>query len=339
MAMKQKVGLSIVIISFLVAGVYGESLAQAQKELKLIVADYLPPAYDDYFPATQIFVDQANKIGKGKVKIDLFHSGKLLQAKELIPGLMAGTADIIIHTDSYVTGTSPILGILELPFLYKDEFDYSRKTRIGTPLFNLINQELAKQNLIVLSYCASTPEHIWTVKKPVRGAEDLKGMRIRTAGWVEAEVVKTLGAASTNLPSAELYEALKRGTVDAAICYAGTIPGRTLQETLKYVNKGYFGSYCREPFMRLDKWQALPQDIKDILTAAGKAMEEEGFNTLMKVHKEKYWPLILKAGVKVIEPTPEEVKKFKEALLPVWEWWKKQVPAGAGARAIELAGK
>ncbi len=83
MAMKQKVGLSIVIISFLVAGVYGESLAQ--KELKLIVADYLPPAYDDYFPATQIFVDQANKIGKGKVKIELFHSGKLLQARSSSP--------------------------------------------------------------------------------------------------------------------------------------------------------------------------------------------------------------------------------------------------------------
>lgn len=337
MACKQKFGVAMVIILFLVAGFSGESLAQ--KEVKLIVADYLPPSYDDYFPATQIFVDQVNKMGKGKVKAELYHSGKLLQAKELIPGLLAGTADIIVHTDSYVTGTSPILGILELPFLYKDEFDYSRKTRIGTPLFNLINQELAKQNLMVLGYCASTPEHIWTLKKPVRTAADLKGMRVRTAGWVEAETIKALGAASTNLPSAEVYEALKRGTVDAALCYAGTIPGRSLQKVLKYVNKGYYGSYCREPFIRLDKWNALPREIKDILTAAGKAMEEEGFQTLMKVHNEKYWPLMRQAGIEEIKPTPEEVKQFKQLLFPVWDWWKTKVPPGVGDKAIELASK
>ncbi len=50
MKTKRKVGLYFLVISFFVAGVYGDSLAQAQKELKLIVADYLPPAYDDFSP-------------------------------------------------------------------------------------------------------------------------------------------------------------------------------------------------------------------------------------------------------------------------------------------------
>jgi len=322
---------------FFLAG-FGGSPA-AGKELKLILADYLPPSYDDYFPANQIFVDYVNKHGKGKVQIDFFHSGKLLQAKELMPGLLQGTADIIIDTDSYVMGTAPILGIMELPYLYKDEFDFSRKTRIGTPLFSLINQELAKQNLIILASCASTPEYIWTVNKPIKAVEDLKGLRIRTAGRVEAEVVKTLGAASTTLPSAELYEALKRGTIDGSIHYTGTVPGRSLQEVYKFVTLGYFGSYGRQPYMRYDRWKALPKEIKDILTAAGKAMEEEGFNTLVKVHKEKYWPLIRKAGIKEINPTPEDTKKFRETCLPIWDWWKKQVPADVAAKAIELATK
>jgi len=68
-------------------------------------------------------------------------------------------------------------------------------------------------------------------------------------------------------------------------------------------------------------------------------MEEEGFNTLVKVHKEKYWPLIRKAGIKEINPTPEDTKKFRETCLPIWDWWKKQVPADVAAKAIELATK
>ncbi|MDO8957976.1 MAG: TRAP transporter substrate-binding protein [Deltaproteobacteria bacterium] len=337
MVTKKKIGLSIFIALFLLSGIGAGPVAG--KELKLILADYLPPSYDDYFPANQIFVDYVNKHGRGIVQIDFFHSGKLLQAKELMPGLLQGTADIIVDTDSYVMGTAPILGILELPFLYKDEFDFSKKTRIGTPLFNLINQELAKQNLIILSSCASTPEHIWSVKKPIKRVEDLKGLRIRTAGRVEAEVIKALGAASTTLPSAEVYEALKRGTIDASLHYLGTVPGRSLQEVYKFVTLGYWASYGRQPYMRLDRWKALPQEIKDVLIAAGKAMEDEGFKTLVKVHNEKYWPLVRKAGIQIIEPAPEEAKRFKEACLPVWDWWKKQVPADVAAKAIELATK
>jgi TRAP-type C4-dicarboxylate transport system substrate-binding protein len=332
---QKKIVVLIFVSFFLLAGMVAGPARGA--ELKLILADYLPPSYEDYFPPVQMFVDYVNQHGKGKVQIDFFHSGKLLHANELIPGLMQGTADFVVHTDSYVTGTAPVFGILELPFLYKDVSDYSRRVRIGTPLYNLINQELAKQNMIALSFCASPPEHIWTVDKPVHVAADLKGMRIRTAGWVETEVVKALGAASTTLSSAELYDALKRKTVDAALCYAGTVPSRSLQEVLRYVNLGYFGSYCREIFMRLDKYQALPQDVKDILIGGGKVYEEDGFKSLIKVHNEKYWPLMRKAGIKEVIPTPEENKKFKEALLPVWDWWKTKVPPDVAAKAMELA--
>ncbi|MGQ9694585.1 MAG: TRAP transporter substrate-binding protein [Thermodesulfobacteriota bacterium] len=335
---KKRMILVYVLVLFLLT--IGIALTPAMsKELKLIMADFLPPSYQDYFPADEIFVNYVNKHGKGKVQIEFYHSGKLLKAKELIPGLLQGTADIIVHTDSHVMSTAPILGIMELPYLYKDEFDFSKKTRIGTPLFNLINQELAKQNLIILASVASTPELIWTVHKPVKAKEDLKGMRLRTAGLLEAEVVKALGAASTTLPSAELYEALKRRTIDGSIHYTGTVPGRSLQEVYRYVTMGYFGSYGRQPYMRYDRWQALPQEIKDILLAAGRVTEEEGFKTLIKVHNEKYWPLIKKAGVQIIKPSPEEEKRFKEACLPVWEWWKKQVPAEVSTKAIELASK
>ncbi|KAF0117338.1 MAG: extracellular substrate-binding protein, partial [bacterium] len=199
----------------------GQQQAMA-KELKLIFAHYIPPAYKDLFPPIQGFPDYINEHGKGKVRVEHFHSGTLLKSEELLPGLMQGTADIIFQLDSAMMGTLPILGIFELPLLYPDVETSHEKLKIGSPLHKLINQELAKKDIIAIATLPAVFEYLWT-KKPIRKPDDLKGLRIRVAGRVEAAVVKALGAAPTTTSSAELYEALQRGTVDGTVCYQSTI--------------------------------------------------------------------------------------------------------------------
>ena len=50
----KKILLALFVVLFLGFGM-GQQPGLA-KEMKLILADYLPPSYQDYFPATQIFV-------------------------------------------------------------------------------------------------------------------------------------------------------------------------------------------------------------------------------------------------------------------------------------------
>lgn len=50
--------------------------------------------------------------------------------------------------------------------------------------------------------------------KPVKSLEDLKGLKLRTAGaWLD--MAKDLGASPVTMPGAEVYTALSRGTIDA----------------------------------------------------------------------------------------------------------------------------
>jgi len=192
----------VFLIFFFVFGTLittGQQQAMA-KELKLIFAHYLPPSYKDLFPIIKGFPDYINEHGKGRVHIEHFHSGTLLKSKETIPGLMQGTADIILHVDAAIMGTYPIVGITELPFLYKDMETSYEKLKIGSPLYQLINQELAKKNIIQIATWPILPEYLWTKDKPVRKPKDLKGLRIRVAGRVEAAVIKALGAAPTIRP-------------------------------------------------------------------------------------------------------------------------------------------
>ena len=130
------------------------------KEIKLIFANYIPPSYKDLFPSIKAFADYINEHGKGRVSVEHFHSGSLLKAKQLIPGLMQGTADIILQVDSLIMGTYPILGITELPFLYKDMESSYEKLKIGTPLFEHMNKELAKKNLFMVTIWPILPEFI-----------------------------------------------------------------------------------------------------------------------------------------------------------------------------------
>ena len=309
------------------------------KEIKLIFAHYVPPVYKDLFPSLKAFPDYINEHGKGKVHVDHFHSGSLLKAKQLLPGLMQGTADIVLQVDSLIMGTYPILGITELPFLYKDMESSYEKLKIGTPLYELMNKELAKKNLFALATWPILPEYIWTTNKLIRKPEDLKGLRIRAAGRVEAKVVKALGGASVSMSSAELYEALKRGTIDGAMCTWTTITSRGLQETIKYVTKSSFASYSVQLLCRLDKWNSFPPDVREVITEAGKVFGEAVFKYGMPYWEKETWPAIRKAGVKEIVLTKSEEKEFKKRVTPVLDWWKTQLPPGVGEKAIELATK
>ena len=61
---------------------------------------------------------------------------------------------------------------------------------------------------------ARTAEAFLHSRKPVRTMDDLKGLKLRTAGaWLE--ISKSLGAASVTTPGPETYPMLERGAIDA----------------------------------------------------------------------------------------------------------------------------
>ena len=334
----KRIGFTLLVLLFVCSAfsTLGQRSAIA-KELKLVVATYIPPSYKDVFIPYKRFVDYVNERGKGIVQLDFFHSGSLLKGKQLLPGLMQGTADIIMFADSYIMGTFPILGIIELPFIFKDTKTSYEKLRIGSPLFKFINKELGRKNFYMLSSYPVVPEFIWTKNKPIRKPGDLKGLRIRTAGRIEARVIKALGGASTTMPSAEAYEALSRGTVDGLLCYIGTVPARGLQEVLKYVTTGFFASYAPEIYMRRDSFDSLPPKVRKLLIEASKFYEKQMFKHAIPTWENESWPTIRKGGVKEIKLTKKELNRFRKKVKPVWDWWKKQLPKGVGAKAIKFA--
>ena len=79
------------------------------------------------------------------------------------------------------------------------------------------------------------PDQAFFSKKPVRKPEDFKGLKTRVHSVALASLVAGLGGEPLTIAFAEVYTALERGTLDAAI--SGTKPGYGLRwyEVSKYL--------------------------------------------------------------------------------------------------------
>jgi TRAP-type C4-dicarboxylate transport system, periplasmic component len=223
--------------------------------------------------------------------------------------------------------------------MWKDVSDYSAYlSTFDKPLLKLENKQLAKKNLIKPCTYTLPVEHIWTLE-PVRAPADMKGLRLRAAGPSEIKTCEALGASAVMMPSSEAYMALQRGTVDGVYCYPGTVGARKLDELVKYVNMATFAAYGHEPYFRLDYWNSLPKDVKDILIEEFTWLGEIAPEYTSKVHNEQYWPRFEKAGVVKIEPTPAELAAFRTAANSVYDWWKGLVGESFYNEYMSLAGK
>ena len=299
------------------------------------VATYLTPSYKDLYPGIEMFVDTAAE-AEGTT-VDLYDSGTLLSAEQSIPGLIQGVADIAVQTSSYVSTSYPILGVYELPFV-NDGFDQVRRAlAFDGPLTRLINDTLRPRGLVSLGSMPTTPEWLFTVDRPVEKPEDVAGLRIRTAGHVEGEMIRRLGGSPVSLSSAELYEALERGTIDGMVSYMGTVISRDLQNVLNYATEAYFGDYSVDAYANVHWYDSLPDATREGLADAGRMLNEKGTDHQVAVHEDKYRGLIEGSGVELLTLDEKQRRTFRKATAPVLDWWKHEVgDPELAERALEL---
>ncbi|WP_406691045.1 TRAP transporter substrate-binding protein [Saccharopolyspora sp. ID03-671] len=300
-----------------------------------VAATYLTTSYDDLYPGVERFLDQARALGG--FDFDVFPSGQLLGAEELVPGLLNGVADVVLQTSSYVSSSFPILGSLELPFTTEHFDRYLRACDPASPVSALINERLTGQNMRMLGGMATGFEYLWTIDKPIRAPEDVRGLRLRVAGEIEGETVKALGGAPVFLGSAELYQALERGTIDGMMSYLGTVVSRDLQEILRYGTAAHFGAYTVDAYCRQDFYAALPPHQRHALDEAGKVLFRDGTATLLDVHQNQYLPAVRDAGVELIELDEAGLRPFRDAVSAVHERWRALLGDPVAAqRALDL---
>ena len=304
-------------------------------------AYYIPTSYEVLNGGPAGFIRYLKEHASDKVNVDFYDSGQLLKADEQLPALRSRSIDFMFHTVSYITRSVPVLGITGLPGVVEELYRHPERLAIGSPLFNLINQELAKADLYMLSAGGGIlePEYIWSTKaNPVRSLADLDGKKVRVVSFEATEALSRFNVAAVRIPSSETYLALQRGTVDAGVFNISTVIGRSLHEQLAYCYKLPTTAFTVAPFMLRSRWESLDGETRAVLQDAANWYNLNFVsNANNSTYPQKFWPRVRDAGVEVIEPSAEDLASFNDNSHAVWEHWKSEVGEEVGSRAIQLA--
>lgn len=300
---------------------------------------YLTPAYKALMYGISGFVDYLRKYAKDALKVEFFDSATLMKADDQVMGLKSGTVQFMLHTTSYINGTFPILSIIGLPGVCDELYLHGERIAMESPLWKLINDELAGSNMLMLSAGGGViePELIWS-KQKIACLEDLRGKRCRVVSHEGTEIIKSLGAEGVRVVSSEISLALRRGTVDAIVANISTIVSRSLYEQLGFCFQIPVTAYSIGIFLLKDRWDKMPDREKSGFWEAAQWYDRNAVNMANNyIYPKEEWPVVKSAGIEVVQPTAEELKELAEKARPIQVGWKELVGEEVGARAISLA--
>jgi TRAP-type C4-dicarboxylate transport system substrate-binding protein len=256
-------------VALLIAGIFVAALlgiasfpGNVSAQIKLTYANF-PPA--PTFPCVQMerWKTEVEKRTGGKVTIQTFPGGTLLDAKNMMDGVIAGTADIGNLCMAYQPGRVMVTNATALPLGFPDA------TVASLVLWDLYKkykpEEFAKTKVLTMFACA--PADIYS-KVPVKTLDALKGLQLRASGHV-AEMLKLLGATPVGMPQSETPEALQKGVVKGAVSSLETLMDFKYAELCKYVTIIDGPIYPFAVVMNWDSWKKLPPDVQKVMDGMG----------------------------------------------------------------------
>ena len=229
------------------------------KPIKLTYSIFFPPNHAQAKVAMD-WVKEIETRTHNRVQISVFPGGTLTKAPQCYDGVVKGISDLGFSLFAYTRGRFPVMAAVDLPMGYTSGEMASRVAETFAKTFK--PKELSDVKVLYLH--AHGPGLLHT-KKPVRRLEDLKGMKIRATG-LSAKIVTALGGVPVAMPQGGTYDALKKGVVEGTFAPMETLKGWKQAEVIKYTTECYSVGYTTTFFvvMNLDKWNALPPDIKKI---------------------------------------------------------------------------
>jgi TRAP-type C4-dicarboxylate transport system substrate-binding protein len=127
----------------------------------------------------------------------------------------------------------------------------------------------------------ATTNYQFLSTKPINGLEDMKGLRIRTAGSVFTRFVESLGAEPVQMPSSELFEGLSSGVIDATYSSVADLKNAQLYDVVKavtLVDQGVFNAAAMTNVSNI-LWDRMSPEDRKALAHSGQYAQTIGIQS------------------------------------------------------------
>ena len=189
-------------------------VAMADKNLTFKLAENQPegnPITDGMYK----FAELAKEYTNGTVTIDVYPNGALTDEASSVDQLQLGSLDLSRVNTNSLSSTIDAFGVFAMPYLFAST--EQKYIALDGEAGKMVTDTLADYNMVPLHFWEAGARCFYTTKTPIRGVEDLKGMKIRVQQTEQAiSMVKALGAEATPMDYAEVFQGLQTGIVDGA---------------------------------------------------------------------------------------------------------------------------
>lgn len=262
---------------------------------------------------TQAWCDEITERSNGRVTFEYYPGASLVSAANSYDSVVNGIVDIAMTATANNPGVFPVMSFLELPQGYPDGW-------VGTQVCNdfVAKFELDEFSSVKLLYTHTVSPLVIMGNVPIEKADDFKGTIIRTGSELATATVAALGAQSYSCQITELYEALTKNIVDAAISGKDILDGFSINEVCDYVidDPSYGKIGVVATFMNQQKWDSLPEDLQQIFTeVSAEFAEQQG--KCWKYEDLTAYENFEKKGGRVLTLSPEVSAELADRLAPV----------------------
>jgi len=294
-----------------IAGVLAAGAApavHAQAAVRWRLASSFPRSLDTIFGSAEKLSQTVKALSGGKFEISVHPAGELMPAFGVVDALQGDNIEMAQTAAYYFTGKDPAFA-----FSCAVPFGLTARQNTAWKLYGnggkLMDEFFAQYNFKTASAGNTGTQMGGWYRKEIKTVNDLKGLKMRMGGGVFGEGMAKLGVVSQNLPAGDVYQALEKGTLDAAE-FVGPHDDQKLgfnKVAPFYYYPGWWeGGADLEFFINVKKYNALSAENKAILDAAMAVAATD-----MTAKYDTYNPIALKKLV--AEKT--QLKAFPKAVI------------------------
>ena len=199
------------------AGVIAAGVApavHAQATLRWRITSSFPKSLDTLFGVCDVFAKKVSEMTGGKFQITTHAAGELVPALGTVDAVQNGTVEMANTAPYYYFGKDPTFALgCAIPFglnarqmtAWMYESDGLKLMRDFYRNYNIISFPMGNTGAQMGGW--------W--RKEIKSLADVKGLKFRVGGF-GGKVCERIGMVPQNIPGGEIYQALEKGTIDAA---------------------------------------------------------------------------------------------------------------------------
>lgn len=206
--------ISKVVLLLVSIGFFVTSCGESQEHKTLKLAHGLPVDHPVH-KAMEYMAKRCKEVSGGELQIQIYAGGQLGSEQQCVELLQIGSLAITKVSAAVMESFTDDYKVLGLPYIFRDQAHG----------FKVLDGEIGKELLLStenkwirgLCFYDAGSRSFYTIDKPIKHPDDLKGMKIRVMKSKTAmDMVQSLGGSPTPISWGELYTALQSGVVDGA---------------------------------------------------------------------------------------------------------------------------